>query len=250
MKKALSLTSIFVALGCAHKGIHQMPRHSFEIPSPGWSVIQHERDHQKRIDNSLYLPNRRVQAHEFSGKALADFVSAMYAMMQKTSGIGIAANQVGKNIQIFMLEAKPNNPRYQVLGPVPFAVFINPRIVKVSPERKNFWHACLSAVGEKRGNVATYEWIEIEATDPQGNQIHTRLDGLAAVIFQHEFRHMLGGTYLDRATTFLTKEEFDRGLERSEIPFFEPTDDQLPLLIGDYHIGDSLEEHYTRQQSL
>jgi len=152
--------------------------------------------------------------------------------------------------QVFMIEAKPNNPRYRVLGPVPYAVYINPRITRVSSERKNFWHACLSALGEKRGNVATYEWIEIKASDSTGSEIQTRLEGLAAVIFQHEFRHMLGGTYLDRATSFLTKEEFERGLELQEIPFFEVAGDELPLLIGDYLIGESLEDYYARQPSI
>lgn len=224
-----------------------MNRHSFEVPKEGFTaVVQQSREPEVRHENPLYLPNRRVEANEFQSEPLKRLLSAMYQTMQQTAGIGIAANQVGKNIQAFIIEAKPNNPRYKVLGPVPYAVFLNPRIVAASQERRNFWHACLSAVGEKRGNVATYEWIDIEAAGPDGQPIRARLNGLAAVIFQHEFRHMLGGTYLDRATTYLTKEEFDRGLERKEVPFFEPADERLPLLIADYRIGETLEDYYAR----
>lgn len=246
MKNQTAIVLFLLGVGCSH-----MDRHSFQVPKEGFrNVVQQARESEKRQENPLYLPNRRVEAEEFGTEALKSLISSMHQTMQQKTGIGISANQVGKNIQAFIIEAKPNNPRYKVLGPVPYAVFLNPRIVAASRERRNFWHACLSAVGEKRGNVATYEWIDVEASDPNGQPVHTRLTGLAAVIFQHEFRHMLGGTYLDRATTYLTKEEFDQSLDRKEIPFFEPADENLPLLVGDYRIGETLEEYYARTRKL
>jgi peptide deformylase len=185
-------------------------------------------------------------SEEFGGAQLAAVVDQMRSVMQQQGGIGIAANQVGLRLQIFLIEAKPDNPRYQVLGPVPYGVFINPRITAASEERRNFWHGCLSAVGEARGNVATYEWIEVEAAGLDGVVKQARLESLAAVIFQHELRHLLGGTYLDQARTLLAKDELDQQLDAGELPFFEPVGNELPLLIGDYSVGETLEDFYSR----
>ena len=209
-------------------------------------IVQHTHDANERKENVLYLPARRIMSDEFSRSEFQEFVEKMRETMHATGGIGIAANQIGKRLQVFMIEAKLENPRYKVLGEVPFQVFINPRILKASRERRNFWHGCLSAVGEKRGNVATYESIEVEAADAQGKIKQVRLEGLAAVIFQHELRHLLGGTYLDKAGIFLPSEELKEKLDRKELPFFERADNNLPLLLDDYRIGESLEEYYGR----
>jgi peptide deformylase len=167
----------------------------------------------------------------------------MYAMMLRKAGVGIAANQLGKRLQIFIIEAESDNPRYKVLGAVKKQVFINPKITKVSKTRKNFWHGCLSAQGEKRGNVATFEWIEYECQNQAGEILKGRLDGFAAVIFQHEFRHLMNGTYLDHANHLLSREELSQKLETGELPFFELANDTLPLLIEGYQLGKALEEY-------
>ena len=168
--------------------------------------------------------------------------------MVKKSGVGIAANQLGKRLQVFIIEAKSDNPRYKILGPVPKQVFINPIITKVSPNKKNFWHGCLSADGEKRGNVATYEWIEYQCQNEKGAVINGRLDGFAAVIFQHEFKHLMNGTYLDVANHFLSKKQLDLEVEMKKVPFFETASDTLPLLINGYVVGETLEKYHSKQQ--
>jgi peptide deformylase len=172
----------------------------------------------------------------------------MYGVMLRKSGVGIASNQLGKRLQIFIIEAKPDNPRYNVLGPVTKQVFINPKITKTSNERKNFWHGCLSAPGEKRGNVATYEWIEYKCQNQKGEFQYGRLGGFASVIFQHEFRHMLNGTYLDHANHFLHKEELYQKLDAGELLFFDLANDTLPLFIKGYKMGETLEEFHSHKK--
>lgn len=214
------------------------------------SVVQHSRDPEARRKNVLYLPARRIMQDEFASPEFAALLTKMRETMHSTGGIGIAANQVGKRLQLFMIEAKTGTGRYKDLKEVPYTVFANPRIVAASKERRNFWHGCLSAVGEKRGNAATYEWIEVEAQDENGGLKRVKLDELAAVIFQHELRHIYGGTYLDKATTFLATEELKPKLDAKEVPFFERAGKDLPLLLDDYVIGESLEENYARRSAL
>lgn len=220
---------------------------TLKIPEEGFKVVQHiPVDAEGRDQNTLYLAPRRIKDEEFNSTELNIYIDSMYAVMLRTSGVGIASNQLGKSLQIFIIEAKSDNPRYKVLGPVTKQVFINPKITKTSKELKNFWHGCLSAQGEKRGNVATYEWIEYTCQNQHGEIQHGRLDGFAAVIFQHEFRHLLSGTYLDHANHLLPKEELDQKLDTGELPFFDPTNDTLPLLIEGYKIGETLEEFHSQ----
>jgi peptide deformylase len=222
---------------------------TLDIPKVELEILQQIPVNQKgREKSALYLPPRRISEQEFNSPVLDELIDSMYNMMVKKSGVGIAANQIGKRLQIFIIEAKSDNPRYQILGPVQKQLFINPVITKVSSNRKNFWHGCLSADGEKRGNVATYEWIEYQCQNEKGNIITGRLEGFAAVIFQHEFRHLMNGTYLDVAKHFLSKTELDLEIETKKTPFFETASDTLPLLINGYIIGETLETFHSKKQ--
>ena len=220
---------------------------TLNIPEKGFEVVQQVPANTiGRDQNALYLPPRELRKEEFNSTKLNDFIDRMYTVMVKNSGVGIAANQLGKRVQIFIIEAKDDNPRYKVLGQVEKQLFINPIITKVSTEKKNFWHGCLSAKDEKRGNVATYEWIEYQCQNQKGEVLTGRLDGFAAVIFQHEFKHLMNGTYLDVAKQFLSKTELDKKIASGELPFFEIASDTLPLLINGYTIGKTLNEYHSK----
>jgi peptide deformylase len=220
---------------------------SLSIPQSGIQILQQiPANNPSRAKSPLYLPPRTIEEKEFNTKKLNQLLDSMYAIMLRLDGVGIAANQIGKQLQVFIIEAKADNPRYQVLGPVPKQIFINPKITNTSVQRKNFWHGCLSASGEKRGNVATYEWIDYECYDEKGNVQKGRLDGFAAVIFQHEFKHLMNGTYLDVAKEYMAKPDLDYQIRIGKIPFFDIANDSLPLLIGGYKIGETLNDYHAR----
>ncbi len=221
---------------------------SLDVSKGELNVLQHIQENQlERSKSPLYSPPREIREKEFNTPELSLLVDSMYQVMVRKSGVGIAANQLGKRLQVFIIEAKSDNPRYKVLGPVPKQIFINPIITKVSETKKNFWHGCLSAQGEKRGNVATYEWLEYTCRDAMGNVKTGKLEGFAAVIFQHEFKHLMNGTYLDVAKEYSSKEDLDKGIALGKIPFFEPVSDSLPLLIEGYQIGETLNEFHNRK---
>jgi peptide deformylase len=244
IRNYLIYTIILIIIALLQTGCSEDVSVTLKIPKEGFEIVQHiPIDSQGRDQNALYLDPRSIKQEEFNSPELNTFIDSMYSIMLRKAGVGIAANQLGKRLQIFIIEAKVANPRYKVLGPVEKQVFINPQITNVSKERKNFWHGCLSAQGEKRGNVATFEWIEYECQNQKGEIQHGKLDGFAAVIFQHEFRHLMNGTYLDYANHFLSKEELDQKLETGELPFFELANDTLPILINGYQLGKSLEEY-------
>lgn len=132
---------LFFILGLMNSGTNPQsdPALTLNIPPEGLQIVQQQAVHSGlRIKNPLYLPARAITEAEMGSPALIRLVDSMYALMLKKAGVGIAANQVGKRLQIFIIEAKADNPRYQVLGKVPKQVFLNPRITKTSQQRSNF----------------------------------------------------------------------------------------------------------------
>lgn len=112
---------------------------SLGIPKQEMSILQQIPVGQAlRSQSPLYLPPRPIEENEFNTKKLHLLIDSMYSIMQRKAGVGLAANQIGKSVQLFMIEAKPDNPRYKVLGPVPKQIFINPVITKASSTKKNF----------------------------------------------------------------------------------------------------------------
>jgi peptide deformylase len=157
----------------------------------------------------------------------------------QAAGIGLAANQVNHNLQLFMiefLEDSPASKRYaNRFKAIPFQVFINPKITAHSTETVSFWHGCLSALDSPRGKVATWAWIEYEAFNEHGEFKKGRLTDLAAVIFQHEFRHLLGSCYVEYAIEFKDRDtlskEFAAGLDP-----LQPCGPEVPHLLANFSL--------------
>lgn len=211
--------------------------------------VQHSSDLGKDI---LYRPSLRVD--DIKSQDIQNLITKMKNQMQG-EGIGLAANQIGNPLQIFMIEysSEVENPahsdRYDVVMPaVPFQVFINPKIINVSKDLVSFWHGCLSAVDSNLGLVSTYKWIEYEAYNEKGEIISNRLDDFGAVIFQHEFRHLLGGLYIHKAKVFKAYDELEKLFKSGRLKAYDVAKDDTPHLLDDYHIGESIEEFSKRKK--
>lgn len=192
-----------------------------------------------RKTHVLYSPCHAVRPEQAA--QIAELLHIMYATMTAHRGIGLACNQIGLGLQIFMLEAAvaPDNPRYRQFADVPFRIFINPRITGASETLNSFWHGCLSCPECYYGRVATYQWIEYEALDDEMRPISGRVEGLAAIIFQHEFRHLLGGVFMDHALEFLTRDELQARVNEGLQVMIEG-DTTAPLLLAGYAIGSAI----------
>ncbi|WP_150467091.1 peptide deformylase [Francisella sp. SYW-9] len=186
----------------------------------------------------LYQKCRPVT--DIKSAKIQDIISEMHQKMSG-NGIGLAANQIGYPYQIFMLEFDGSNSRYPLdFESVAYQVFINPKITKASKERVSFWHGCLSAIGEKRGKLATYKEIEYEAYSQYGEKIIGKLDSIAAVIFQHEFNHLLGSVYVDFDTEYMDNEELQAKFASGEISPYEECGENIPFLLEGYEIGTNI----------
>ena len=138
-----------------------------------------------------------VPTREISGKKIQEILHDMNeALASQHDGVAIAAPQIAVSLRIFLV-----NPQvYDTMktdGPRPL-VFINPRILKMSRDRKAMSEGCLS-VRPWYGKVKRASKATVEAWDERGEKFTIDGIGLLAQIFQHEIDHLNGVLFIDKA---------------------------------------------------
>lgn len=113
-------------------------------------------------------------------------IERMYATMEESRGLGLAAPQIGVSKRVFVYD----------VGEGKHAV-INPRIVKRSGEEYSV-EGCLSIPG-LQGEVPRALRVTLTGLDESGRKIRIRAEGLLARVFQHEIDHLDGKMFVDRA---------------------------------------------------
>lgn len=116
----------------------------------------------------------------------------MYATVQDelSKGVGIAAPQVGINRNAIWVQ------RFDKEGH-PFEFYINPKITWMSSIKRFGREGCLS-IPDQFGQVYRSLAIQLNYFDLEGNQYEEIVEGFSAVIFQHEFDHLIGKLFTDR----------------------------------------------------
>lgn len=144
-------------------------------------------------------PVLRLQAEavvDVHDAEIVRIIEAMQATLAATSGVGIAAPQISESVRIVIVASRPT-PRYPSAPLMEPTVMINPSFQALSEIQEKDWEGCLSIPGI-RALVPRYQEIKVCYTDQQGGSVETQLTGFVARIFQHEFDHLGGKTYLDR----------------------------------------------------
>jgi len=116
------------------------------------------------------------------------------------AAVAIAAPQIGVSKRIFIIEDQSSD-RDKAL---PTIIAINPRFTKVSKKMQELGEGCLS-LPDTYGIVARHKNVTIEATDENGQRYSRGAGGLLAQIMQHEYDHLDGILFPDRASKTWTK---------------------------------------------
>lgn len=114
----------------------------------------------------------------------ADMLETMYA----APGIGLAASQVDRHIELIVMDLseEKNQPM----------VFINPKITPLTQDTQPYEEGCLS-VPQIFDKVERAAQVKIEALDLDGKPFTLEADGLLAVCIQHEMDHLDGKLFVD-----------------------------------------------------
>ena len=155
---------------------------------------------------------------EFGTPAMQALIVDMFDTMYAANGAGLAAPQIGVNLQLVIFGFK-QNARYPDAPPVPETVLINPVITPLSSAIEENWEGCLSVPG-MRGVVPRYQRVRYTGFDQHGAAISREVDGFHARVVQHECDHLIGVLYPMRITDF---SQF--GFTDILFPELDPADD-------------------------
>ena len=133
---------------------------------------------------------------QFDTPAMRELVADMFETMKHANGAGLAAPQIGVDLQL-VIYGYDDNPRYPDAPPVPRTVLINPVITPLGDEEVDGWEGCLSVPG-LRGLVPRWERIRYTGFDERGHPIAREADGFHARVVQHECDHLIGRLYPTR----------------------------------------------------
>ena len=139
---------------------------------------------------------------QFGTPELNTLIADMFDTMEAAQGAGLAAPQIGVDLQVVIF-GYSHNVRYPDAPPVPPTVLINPVITPLGDELTDGWEGCLS-VPSLRGQVPRLARIRYSGKDANGADIAREVDGFHARVVQHECDHLIGRLYPTRMTD-LTK---------------------------------------------
>ena len=174
------------------------------------------RDILKMGDPRLLRQAEPVQ--QFGTPEMDVLIADMFETMRAVNGAGLAAPQIGVNLQLVIFGFKKNQ-RYPDAPEVPETVLINPTLTPLSDEQEEGWEGCLSVPG-LRGVVPRWSRLRYEGVDEKGNRIDRTVDGFHARVVQHECDHLIGVLYPMRIKDF-TRFGFTEIL----FPELDPNDD-------------------------
>ncbi len=141
-----------------------------------------------RILGDPVLREKTLPVKEIDGQ-LQQLIDDMAETMYEAKGLGLAANQVGEKLRLFVLDLKQREGSPELL------VFINPEIVATEGEIYEE-EGCLSIPGYS-AKVKRRAKVLVRALDREGKPFEMELEGLGARAVQHELDHLEGILYVD-----------------------------------------------------
>ena len=117
-------------------------------------------------------------------KLIDDMAQTMY----DAPGIGLAATQVDVHLQVIVIDLSDERDQLQV--------FINPRLIWASEEKKAWQEGCLS-VPDFFDEVVRPSEVRVKALNREGKPFEIHAEGLLAVCIQHEMDHLKGKVFVE-----------------------------------------------------
>ena len=141
------------------------------------------------------------KVEQFDSDALHLLVTDLLDTMRAANGAGLAAPQIGVDLQVVIFGSDERNPRYPDRPLVPRTVLVNPTITPLGEDQESDWEGCLSVPG-LRGVVPRWARIRYTGWDAFGDPLDRTVDGFHARVVQHECDHLWGKLYPMRMTDF------------------------------------------------
>lgn len=162
---------------------------------------------------SRVLSEKAVPVTDFSDPLFKELIRDMLALVRSDEhAAGLAANQVGALVQVFVVSAKVAHQGLALAGDhhvgTADMVFVNPALTDISPNTEVEAEGCLSLPGQVI-NVRRPRALRVQAQDEHGDRFVLDVAGFFARCVQHEYDHLQGITLFNKAS-FAQKERIRR----------------------------------------
>jgi peptide deformylase len=128
------------------------------------------------------------------GPSLSRLIEDLFATMYAARGVGLAANQIGVPLRVFVYDC-PDDEEIRHLGHV-----VNPRVTpEVDGVTVRGPEGCLSLPGIEAG-TERWDRARVEGVTLTGAPVRVEGSGFFARCLQHECDHLDGTVYTDRLT--------------------------------------------------
>ena len=149
---------------------------------------------------ALRTPAQPVAPDRLSDPQLQTLIDDMFETMLESGGVGLAAPQLGLELQVFVYAAVDPDAAAAIDGegePPELKALVNPALDPRPGELIYDWEGCLS-IPDLRGLVPRHPAVRVHALDRDGRSLDYRPEGYEARIIQHEYDHLNGIVFLDR----------------------------------------------------
>ena len=138
---------------------------------------------------------KKAEEIDSSYENLKELIESMYETMDASSGVGLAAPQIGLPIRLFIVDARPMAEDFPE-GEDFTQVFINPEIISFSGKPWEFVEGCLSVPGINEEVVRPSD-VTISYLDENFEEHTKTFTGIISRIIQHEYDHLEGKLFVD-----------------------------------------------------
>ncbi len=129
-----------------------------------------------------------------------ELIRDMFETMRNANGIGLAANQVGADKSIIVIDVSVIEGNEET-KPI---VFINPKLTHFSDKKVKIEEGCLS-IPDVRAEIERPESVTVEYKDTEFKDQTLKADGVLARVIQHEYDHLQGILFTDLISDDLKK---------------------------------------------
>ena len=159
-------------------------------------------------DPVLRKQSRALTKDEISSPSIQLLIDLMRNTMREAPGVGLAAPQIGKSLQLAVIEDRAeyltrlsaDELAETQRAAIPFHVIINPKLTVLDKSSAQFFEGCLSVTGYQ-AIVDRALSVRVECLNERGEEITIKAQGWYARILQHEIDHLNGTLYIDRMKT-------------------------------------------------
>lgn len=167
-------------------------KHSKNIKSPGkLFVYESTRKKMEIVKKPAAILAKKMKEVDLITPQVKKVISKMKKAMKEANGIGLAANQVGLNMAVFVIDSELANEHGAP------SVYINPDVKSYSKGSEEMEEGCLS-VPETWLKIKRPKKVKVKSVDEEGKKHKFIAKGMLARVLQHEYDHLQGILITDK----------------------------------------------------